>query len=314
MPAAALYLVGFFEDGGPFLEIFCDLGDGLWAGDFFGAEVDDGLEEAGAADGEADEAGDFGGGGEPLDDFLFVFSAAEDDAADAVASVAAGGVDDGLAVLLAVETFDFPDVGFDAGVLEGFDGADHEGGAEFEVVAIFVVVDGCELRFFGGDEEFEHEEALGFGEVVGELLEARGLAGVHDGVGFGVVADEDFDEGGLEAFDVGGVIVAELEVEFVLAALFHGHGDDVFVGAGIIEDGVAEFFIDEKAGVFFGDSGGECGFEAVVDDGFAVGDVLDLGGGHGFLVAEDFGTVGVAVVEGEDVEGVGVAGGHGGLL
>ena len=35
----------------------------------------------------------------------------------------------------AVESFDFPDVGFDAGVLQLFDGSDHQPGPKLKVVA-----------------------------------------------------------------------------------------------------------------------------------------------------------------------------------
>ncbi len=101
-----------------------------------------------------------------------------------------------------------------------------------------------------------------------------------------------------------------MEVEFVLAGFFEGHGGDVAAAAGVLEDGGAEVFVDEEAGVCGGDAGVEGGFETVVDDRLAVGDVLGSSGGERFVVAEDLGFVGVAVVEGQDVERLGVAGEH----
>ncbi len=190
--------LGLLECGDPFLEFGGDLLDGLRAVYFIGAEIDDGLQEAGAADSEADEAGDGCGNAEPVEDFLFVFAPAEDDACGVVATAFRGGGDDGLAVFAAVEAFDFPDVGIDAGVLQGADGGSHEGRAQGLVVGSFVIIEGGELFFFGRDEQLEHEEAFGFGEIIGDGAEALGLAGVHCGVAFGVVADEDLDEGWIE--------------------------------------------------------------------------------------------------------------------
>src|SRR6202007_2725739 len=97
---------------------------------FPGAPGDERLPEVGAAYGEADEAGDCGGGGEPLADLGFVFSAAEDDAANFVAAVAAGCCDHLLAIFVAVEAFNLPDVGFDSCVLQFLDRSDHELRAE----------------------------------------------------------------------------------------------------------------------------------------------------------------------------------------
>ena len=158
----------------------------------------------------------------------------------------------------AVEAFDLPDVGLDAGVLQLFDCPDHQAGAKLEVVFFLVATDAVELRFFGRDEQLEHEQAAALGvQVVGEPLEAGGLFAVERLVAFGIVADEDFAEGGLNLFDVGGEVVAVFEVEFVLAALLGGAGGGETLGGGVAKDGDAELLVDEDAGLGFGDAGGD---------------------------------------------------------
>src|SRR5262245_27548545 len=78
------------EDIHPLAVATGDLGDGGVARGFLGAEVNNGVPEGGAADGEADETRHGGRDREPLAHLLVVFAASEDDAADLVASTAAG--------------------------------------------------------------------------------------------------------------------------------------------------------------------------------------------------------------------------------
>src|SRR5258706_11421651 len=67
-----------------------DVVDRLLASDLFGAPRDQRVPEAGASHGEADESRHCGRGGEPFVNLSVIFSAAEDDATDAVASTPPG--------------------------------------------------------------------------------------------------------------------------------------------------------------------------------------------------------------------------------
>ena len=73
-------------------------------------------------------------------------------------------------------------------------------------------------------------------EPVGEALEPLELLLVHVGVGVGVVADEHLGEVGVELLDVGGEVLAVLEVELLLAGLLDRHRELQAVLAGALGD------------------------------------------------------------------------------
>src|SRR6185503_8482114 len=107
-----------FEEVDEFAIALGDPGEGLLARRLPGFPVDKRIPEDGAADGKADEARHLAGGAEPLAHLLIVLAAAEHDAADAIASAGPGRCHDRLAILSAIEAFDLPQVGLDAGLLQ----------------------------------------------------------------------------------------------------------------------------------------------------------------------------------------------------
>src|SRR5918998_2420545 len=143
-----------------------------------------------AADREAHVALDRRAGAQPAVDLLVVGPAAEDHAHDAVAVPGAGLLDDRLAVLLAVEALDLPNVGLDARVLDVGDRRPHELGPQLEVVAALLARDHLELSLLGGHEQLEQELAPALVEPVRQPREALDLAAVHDLVALGVEAHE----------------------------------------------------------------------------------------------------------------------------
>ena len=88
--------------------------------------LDEWFPEVGAANGETNEACNASGRRQPFTHFVLVLAAAENDAAHFVSSAMTSGCYDSFAVLAAVETFDFPNVGFYVCVLKLFDSMDHK--------------------------------------------------------------------------------------------------------------------------------------------------------------------------------------------
>jgi hypothetical protein len=74
---------------------------------------------------EADEAWDAGRYLKPLFHFSVILATAENDATDLSAPVASGSRNDRLTILATIESFDFPDIRFDAGILEISDRSRH---------------------------------------------------------------------------------------------------------------------------------------------------------------------------------------------
>src|SRR5262249_48871829 len=129
-----------------------DVGYCLFAGDSVGPPGDERIPETGPADCKADEPGNFGRRRKPFLHFAVVCSAPEDDASKVVASVSPRGGDDVRTVLGSLESFDLPDVGFDARVLQLLDGFRHEPWPKFEVVCLLISIDLVQLGFGRGDD------------------------------------------------------------------------------------------------------------------------------------------------------------------
>ena len=175
-------------------------------------------------------------------------------AADVVAAAALHRRDDLLAVLGRIDPLDLPDVGLDTGVLELVDRLDHQLGAELAVVPLLVAADLLELGLLGGHQELEHELARAAGvQVVGEPLQPLRLAPVQRRVAFGVVAHQDLAERRAELLDVGGEVLAVLEVELVLAALLGRAGRVVAVLRRVVQDLGAELLVHQDAGLVLRD-------------------------------------------------------------
>src|SRR6266496_2281141 len=103
-----------------------DLSDRILASDFLRSHVNQRIPETGPPDGEADETLDCRRSRQPLAYLLIVLSAAEDDAADIVASATPGDSYYLFAVFPAIKSLDLPDVRLDLRVLEFHDGLDHQ--------------------------------------------------------------------------------------------------------------------------------------------------------------------------------------------
>ena len=81
-----------------------------------------------------------------------------DAVADLVPTVAPYCFDDTLAVLAAIEPFDFPDIRLDSGVLQHADGLEHQRRANPQVVGALVCLDAIHLRLRGRHQQLEHEQ------------------------------------------------------------------------------------------------------------------------------------------------------------
>src|SRR5215469_9588687 len=95
-----------------------DLRNGVVARDFPRTIIHECVPEIRPPYGEADETFDASRGRQPFMHLLVIFAAAKNDAADFVATTAACGGHDFLAVLRALQSFDLPHVWFDPGILE----------------------------------------------------------------------------------------------------------------------------------------------------------------------------------------------------
>jgi hypothetical protein len=105
-------------------------------------------------------------------------------------------------------------------------------------------------------------------------------------------------------------VLAVFEVEFVLAALLRAGGGDETALARILEDRRAELLVDEDPRAIPGYATRDRRLEAVVDDLLGLGDLGRLLGAEGSRPAEHALLEGPAVIEGQDVEGFGVAQTH----
>jgi hypothetical protein len=105
-------------------------------------------------------------------------------------------------------------------------------------------------------------------------------------------------------------ILAVLEVELVLAALLRaGRGDETAL-ARILENCGAELLVDEDPGAVLGYATRHRRLEAVVDHLLGLGDLRRLFGAERSRPAEHALLERPAVIEGQDVEGFGVAQAH----
>src|SRR2546425_975059 len=155
------------------------------------------------------------------------------------------GSDHGRAVLRAIQALDLPDVGLDPCILERVDRVDHVARPARPVVRALVAMELFELCLLRRHQELEHELPPRPMEVLGQVAQATRLATVHLRVALRVVAHEDLAEGGPERLDVARVVVAVLEVEFVLAALLRRRGGEKPPRPRVAEDRGAELLVDE---------------------------------------------------------------------
>src|SRR5439155_4263692 len=109
----------------------------------------DRLREDRAPDREADVAVEPGRRAQPLVHLRVRRTAAEDDARDAIAALAAAELGDLATRLPVVEALDLPDVRLDAAVLQLQDRLQHQLWAQLGVVAIFAAVDAGQLGLLG---------------------------------------------------------------------------------------------------------------------------------------------------------------------
>ena len=98
-------------------------------------------------------------------------------------------------------------------------------------------------------------------------------------------------------------VVAVLEVELVLAALFRWAGGHITLRLRITQDRDAELLVDKNSGSLFGNASGDRGKEAVVDDAFRCGDLGRLFGSQSAGPAEHLGFKRPAMVERQNIQG-----------
>src|SRR5688572_27604017 len=177
-----------------------------------------------------------------------VGAAPEDDAGDIVPPVRANQLRNLLAVLAGIESLDFPNVRLHTRGVEVLDRPEHESWSNLPVVAALVLTDGLELAGLGRNEQLEKEFAISLVEPVTELPEPHRLCGVHLSVTVGVVPDQHLGKRRVEVFDVIRELLAVFEIELVLSALLHGHGQVEPFGPGLASDIGAVLLVDQKPG------------------------------------------------------------------
>ena len=188
--------------------------------------------------------------------------------------------------------------------------AAHQLGAQLGVVAVGVAADGLQLGVLGRDEQLEEELAVVGVQPVRELLQALGLALVHLGVAVRVVTDEHLGGEQVVLLDVGGEVVAVLEVELVLAGLLGRHRQREALLGRQLGDVGAELLVDQHAGRGGVEAALDGLLHALVDQLLGVGDRLGLLGRRVALDPEHLLLERPPVVEGQDVELAVVTEGH----
>ena len=182
--------------------------------------------------------------------------------------------------------------------------------AQLERVALGVGLERGELVRLRRHEELEQVLRLTRGEVVRQPGQALGLPAVELAVALRVVARQDLHEVGLELLDVAREVLAVLEVELGHRALLRRHRERDPAPLRLAGDGGAVLLVDQAA-----DGPGRRavrgGDQAFEDDLLGLPHALALGRRRSALDAEQLGRERGAVVEGEDVEGLVVARGHG---
>ena len=149
-------------------------------------------------------------------------------------------------------------------------------------------------------------------QVVGQPLQPRRLSPVQGGVALGVVAHQHLAERGIERVDVLREVLAVLEIELRLTALFGGARGRVSVRRRVAKDGGPELLVHQDAGLVFRNAASDGGQEAVVDDLLGGGDLRGLVGAERALPPEQLLRERAAVIEGHDVQRLVVADGHDG--
>src|SRR5262249_12243749 len=144
---------------------------------FLGAPIDERVPEGRSTHGKTNESRYRRRRGQPLSNLFVILASTQHDAADSVSLIPPRRGYNFHAILTSIETFDFPNVGFHAGVLKLMNGLDHKSGTKLQIVRLLVSLDSIELGFFGRNQKLEHEQALRFAvDIIGKTFQAGGLA------------------------------------------------------------------------------------------------------------------------------------------
>ena len=110
-------------------------------------------------------------------------------------------------------------------------------------------------------------------QIFRQALQPSRLPPIETSIALRVVTNQHLAKGRFEGFDMRRKIFAVLEVELVLSALFRrARGRVAFLGC-IAKNRGSELFVDQNAGLIFGHSRIDGGFESVVDDSLGGGDL-----------------------------------------
>src|SRR5882724_3670727 len=137
------------ENSNQFAVAARDLRDGGFTCDLLRPKVDQRVPENRTANGKTDKPLNAGCDSQPLAHFLLVLAAAQNNAADVFPPATARDGHNVLAVLVAVEPLDLPDIRFNPCVLKLQNGLGHQCGTEVQIVGFLVafeVVELCLLR------------------------------------------------------------------------------------------------------------------------------------------------------------------------
>src|SRR5262249_47948223 len=255
------------------------------------------LPEVGPTHGEADEAWHSRRCRQPFAYLFVVFATPQDDAADFVATAPTRGRHNLRAVLAAVQPLDLPHVRLYLSVLELLDALDHKPRAQLQIVSLLVALKLFKLRLVRRYQQLEHKQAATLTmQVIRQPLQPSRLAAVYCLVALGVVAHQNLAERRSEGLDVLGEVLAVLEIELLLPALFGRAGGYVPPRRRVLKYGSTELLIDQDAGFLLGDSGRNNGLEAIVDHLFRGGDLCRLLCGQRALPAKHSGLERATVV------------------
>src|SRR5207244_8579787 len=119
---------------------------------------------------------------------------------------------------------------------------------------------------------------------------------------FRVVANQDFGEGGIKGLYVASEVLAELEIELVLAALLYRHGEGETLFLGRPGDIGSELLVDEQPGPLPGSAFLDSPAEALEDDLFGLPDPGCLFWGRCALDAEEALLKGRPMIDGQHVQ------------
>src|SRR5262249_7727620 len=197
---------------------------------------------------------------------------------------------------------DLPHVRLYLCVLELLDALGHKPRAQLQIVGLLVALKLFKLRLLRRYQQLEHKQAATLiMQVVRQPLQPSRLPAVYCLVALGVVAPQKLAERRSEGLDALGEVLAVLEIELLLPALFGRAGGYVAPRRRVAKDGSTELLIDQDAGFPLGDSGRNSSLEAVVDHLFRGGDLCCLLCGQRALPAKHTGLERATVVEGQDI-------------